>query len=332
MTKDLETERLDEEFVAADWLLRVEEGLSADEQSAFEAWIEEKPARAEILARQAAVLNAPVEAREQTPAIRLPDPPQRAPTTPPRAGWRRFATAALMGLAAVSALSVAYVADQSRRSDASQAVASLATQRGEVAERTLSDSSHVWIDARTEAAFEAETAQRRLNLAHGRVFVEVEKDPERPFVVAGTSLSATAVGTAFEVAAFEAYELVQVAEGRVRVAAGGQEYMLEPGDTLRFDLASGALSRGQVSPGAIALWRDYMVRFQDTALSDALSEVNRYRQKPIIVEDADLAGQRISGLFPVGALDEDATPQLIAEALGASAQDTPDGQAVVLAP
>jgi transmembrane sensor len=44
-------------------------------------------------------------------------------------------------------------------------------------------------------------------------------------------------------------------------------------------------------------WREGYLRFHETALADAVAEMNRYNTRKIVIEDPELAAIRISGSF-----------------------------------
>ena len=44
-------------------------------------------------------------------------------------------------------------------------------------------------------------------------------------------------------------------------------------------------------------WRTGYLTFDETALADAVAEFNRYTPRPIVIDDRELAGLRITGTF-----------------------------------
>jgi len=307
-----------EEREAAAWLLRIEDGLSAAQARAFAVWVEAAPGRSEILARQAAILGATGVADGA------------GGTAPALAAPRRTGLAALAAASALLAIGALALVVHSERLIAPRPdVVAVSTATGQVLAETLTDDTRLWVDAETAAEARFDARHRRLSLARGRLFVEVAPDARRPFTVETEMFTATAVGTAFECAAFDGYSRVQVSEGHVRVAVDGVETTLAAGEALRVS-ADGAVRREAAT--AVASWRAYRLEFRSAPLSEALSEINRYRRIPIQVEDAEMARAPISGAFPVTALDEARTPDLLAAALGAQVQvGGPEG-AVILSP
>lgn len=304
-----------DEVVAAEWLLRIEDGLAPDEQREFAQWIEGDPGRAEAMARQAVLMTAPA-ARPEAPSPRVR-----------RRSWRGPIAASLAAAAAAMTFSVLLVL---RPAGTAPAQLQLATGIGAVNEQLLSDTSRLWIDARTDVTFRAEAKSRVLELETGRIYVEVERDPQRPFTVSAGAIEATAVGTAFEVTRFPGYSQVQVTEGRVRVVANEAERLLAAGESLRLD-ADGTIRTLAAEPDQVGGWRSYRLTFRGARLADVIDEMNRYRSRPLAVEDPELASQAISGVFPVTEADEPATPDLLAAATGSVVSETADRR-IILSP
>jgi len=111
----------------------------------------------------------------------------------------------------------------------------LRTQAGERRRVVLPDGSVVYLNQKTEVKLEAE---RRLTLSAGEVYVEVAPRPVEDgdtarFVVRTPKREVTALGTRFEVSAFELGTGVTVTQGRVRVS--GLDEVLRAGQQLAPD-------------------------------------------------------------------------------------------------
>ena len=68
--------------------------------------------------------------------------------------------------------------------------------------------------------------------------------------------------------------------------------------------AAGVLGHvAAVAPAGIAPWRDGRVSFDDTPLSQALAEFERYGAIRLVVRDASVAALRVTGTFDPRRLD-----------------------------
>ena len=305
MSKSIRSPALEEEVCAANWLVRIEAGLNAEEQAAFEGWIAEDPTRAELMAHQAALLSAltwPVGVRGRS---------------------RRYLLGAGAAALGLSGLGLVYWARKGV--DNASLSRQFVTARGQVLGESLPDASRLWADASTTVQLRYSDRARDLLLAGGRVFVEVAHDPTRPLSIFTDSLTATAVGTAFEVAAFDNYNKVQVSEGQVRVSLSvGGVHVVNAGQALLLNRGGGAVELTTFDAAHVAAWRDHRLYFDGAPLVDVVSEINRYRSKPITVPDPTLAAQAISGVFPVAGLDDATTLQMLADTVDAHVAERPD--------
>ena len=196
----------------------------------------------------------------------------------------------------------------------------------------LDDGSRIHLNSATTIDVDIGRTARRLRLVRGEAFFDVAKDPARPFIVTAGDRSVTALGTSF-VVRFDPHRLaVTLVEGRVAVteqgAVGatdnlkaaisgnddnarlqslpsnsGNVLVLEPGERVTFSDGEAAtidLPRAD----ATAAWRRGEVVLNDTPLSDAVVEMNRYQRQQIVLE-GDGSGQLpISGIYRAGSNED----------------------------
>ncbi len=181
----------------------------------------------------------------------------------------------------------------------------------------LADDSTITLntDSRISVHFTEASRTRRLTLERGEAHFQVAKDP-RPFEVFAGDRRIVALGTAFDVRILPDQDsvLVTLVEGRVRVDAVGLGDTA-PGSALATGRSHTQLNAGEqlvVKPDApptvteadlerAAGWREGRLLFRDQALPDAVSEINRYsRRKLVVDDDVRLDAIRISGVFLAG--------------------------------
>lgn len=160
---------------------------------------------------------------------------------------------------------------------------------------SLPDGSRVTLDTDSLIRVSMDDRSRDVQLDHGQAFFEVAHDARRPFVVSADRLRVTAVGTAFSVRRVASEARVVVAEGTVRIDGGG---LLPAGgiarvesDTVREHTASAAELAREMS------WRDGVLTFRHTSLSDAVSEFNRYGARHVVIRDPSIATLEVGGVF-----------------------------------
>jgi transmembrane sensor len=177
------------------------------------------------------------------------------------------------------------------------------TAIGGIAAISMKDGSTVTLNTNSDIRVALNETERRVDLERGEAFFEVAKDPNRPFVVRIGDQRVIAVGTKFSVRREPNDVRVIVTEGRVRVEHSEPD---QPADVALISAggvavagAAGVLVQDKsLSDAEERLsWRQGIVVFRETLLSDAVAEFNRYNTRQIYIEDPALGSMRIGGHF-----------------------------------
>ncbi|HEY9236314.1 MAG TPA: FecR domain-containing protein, partial [Phenylobacterium sp.] len=176
------------------------------------------------------------------------------------------------------------------------------TVRGEVRRFPMADGSEAVMNSQTQLVVRYSEAQRRIDLRAGEAWFDVAKDAGRPFVVATSTATVTAVGTAFSVREIGDSTEVVVSEGTVRIRGEGdsRDMLLSEGGSLRLDKRK-PMQRSQLDPGRIRrrlAWRDGLIMLDGETLSEAAAEFNQYGSRPIRVAP-EIAERRVVGVFRI---------------------------------
>jgi transmembrane sensor len=195
------------------------------------------------------------------------------------------------------------------------------TAVGEQRSIILSDGSVVILNTNSEVRVRWSAAERHIDLTRGEARFQVAKNPQRPFLVTTAIATVRAVGTVFNVRGDQSGTAVTVLDGRVEVStvAVGPRRGLAPSPgrssgarrPAEMALASVDLAAGQRAAvtargierdtgptvEAVAGWTERRLIFRDQPLAAVISEFNRYHPEPLVVDDAQLAQLRISGVF-----------------------------------
>lgn len=186
-----------------------------------------------------------------------------------------------------------------------------ATGKGETRTLTLPDGTRATLGPDSALAVDYGAARRRVELLTGMSFFEVAREPARPFVVTAGELSATALGTAYDVSNDAGVVQVAVDHGVVEAAIAGiapaAGMRLEAGDWMSFDPASNRFERGRLEAGQVAAWRDKLIIAEKEMVSTLVARIGRWIPGRIVMADPFIGSQRVSGLFdlndPVRALE-----------------------------
>jgi transmembrane sensor len=111
-------------------------------------------------------------------------------------------------------------------------------------------------------------------------------------------------------------------EGEVRVEQGTQAAAVGANRQLHYD-RNGLREEATINPMDAAAWRDGVLIFRYTPLSDVVTEINRYRPGRVILMNAALGQKSVNGRFKIERIDE--ILSWIAQVYGANSRSLPGG-------
>jgi len=309
---------------AAQWAARVDRGeLTPQDERALEEWLSSDPRHLGAFAKARAISVHLERAR----ALGAQFEPERFIGAETAVSMGRRAV--LLGGIAAAAASIGGIAvgwkvwqanpslpqAQLRSTAVGRAALSTArnfsTRLGETRVIPLEDGSVVTLNTASAVFITYTSSRRAVVLVAGEALFDVEKDRNRPFVVLAHDTEIRAVGTSFTVQSLPQQPVrVLVREGVVEVdhprLAGVPPVRVAANS--RIVAASGEpIIPKPVAPQEIdreLVWRVGRLAFEGETLAEAAEKFARYSETRILIEDASLAGERITGLFvsndPVG--------------------------------
>jgi len=322
---------------ACAWIAQLETGMmSHADKRAFGEWINRSPAHYSEIHRLA-VLSAEINGLTQLAApIRNAAKEQRSAISGPASRSKNRS----LWLAACTLLAVGAIGFfLSDRSNESGELYSVATNVGEIRERTLPDGSTMMLNTDSRVEIDFDRRERRVLLHSGEVFFDVTHNPARPFDVHVGDKIVRAVGTAFSVRWTDGELSITVSEGQVAFAPpgelpplrelvasppqpavrrtpdgqqvsvvsidqpfvvnAGQKFVL-PRDHMRNVIATLPDSRIQSD----LAWQAGLMVFTERPLVEIVNEMNRYTNLHIEITDPALSSEKYTGVFAVGEVDE----------------------------
>lgn len=312
---------------AAEWMIRCESGLTAQEQDDFCDWLAADPRHGDELALQRKTwkrLDQLVEWRPEHGARPNPDLLAR----PLKLRIVRVVPWAV-GLAAAAAVAFLFRPSNSTPIQVTNVVqvAAPAAMAATTGPMVLEDGSIVELNEGAKVTVHFTETERRVSLERGEAHFAVTKNPARPFIVSAGGIDVRAVGTAFNVSFGKAGVEVLVTEGRVqvdtaRVAAieelqrperamvpplvpmltARQRVIVSTATTLdspQIEIAT--LSLGEID--RVLAWQHRMLEFNSTPLADVVLEFNRRNVVQLVVVDPELNAVGISGRFRTDNID-----------------------------
>lgn len=290
---------------AADWVWRIDRGLSPEEQDRFFEWLAADPAHADALARCRRHWRRLDKLADWRPEHgRRPNPDLLAPPLP-RRSRRLVFPLALAAAAAVAGTLFLW-------SPRSVAPAEAALPRHED-RRMLPDASSAKLNARARITVLYTPAERRIRLEEGEAFFTVVKDPARPFVVEAGGVEVRALGTSFDVRLADSSLDVIVTTGVVALAEVNPAHPGGAASPPRPELAvlqahqrmtlslepqgpSGrvvTLTRREIQRRLA--WQHGLMTFREERLAAIVAELNRLNETQLILVDDALADTLFSG-------------------------------------
>lgn len=260
------------------------------------AWIERGPAHAAAWAKVAAIhgMTGQILAEEARSSQKGIDPNRRL---------LLVGGALCLGAAAGGSLFAPYVAMRAR--------ADYLTATAQIRDIQLEDGSRVTLGPDSAIAVDFGERARRVNLLSGMAYFDVMPNPSRPFSVTYGQLTATALGTAFDVSGDDLSISVSVDHGLVLATLpdlpSPEREQLAAGDWLTYDQASRRIDRGVREASEIAAWRTGMLIAEKETVAAVVNRIARWQQGKVVIATPNLKNNVVSGVFdlsdPIRALD-----------------------------
>ena len=207
------------------------------------------------------------------------------------------------------------------------------TRKGQRQTIALADGSTLQLNTNTRVTVQLSAHARKLVLERGEVALKVTHDASRPLSLTAGEAQITDLGTEFNVRRDDDGGVaVAVREGEVQFAdAGAPATTLQRGDVARHQAgATGAIvSHGD--PDEAFAWQNAHAIYRDQPLAVVAKDLNRYFDKPIVVDDQagklrlsailtldsePLVVRRLQDFLPVQAKATDSAIYLSADARG----------------
>jgi transmembrane sensor len=219
-----------------------------------------------------------------------------------------------------------------------------ATVIGEQMQTTFDDGSIIHLNTNSHIETEFSADKRMIKLIHGEALFDVAHDPDRPFIVYVGDRLVQAIGTKFVIHLKSENVEVTVTDGKVVMSKINADQRLQ--DIRKIDTATikpddifitkdhQALAMSGQTPTLLAVeannierslaWLDGKMVFNNEKLFDVITEVNRYIDQEILLNDALLREIRISGRFDLG--DSEALIEALTLSFDIKSQRTGDNK------
>lgn len=248
-------------------------------------------------------------------------PPARASRGP---GRRAFLTGGLAGAAAAAAGLAVVNPPLGLWPSLAEMSADFSTGTGEQREVSVADGVAVRLNTQTSIAVQPAPEEDRIELIAGEASFAARRERALVVLAAGGRTVASAArfdvrhvrdGTGMAVC-------VTCLEGGVGIEHRGRTAALGPGQQLRYGEA-GLGRMVAIDPDIASAWQRGIVVFRSTPLAQVVEEINRYRPGRIILVNAELGRQPVSGRFRTDRMDD--ILLRLEQAFGATLRNLPGG-------
>ena len=167
----------------------------------------------------------------------------------------------------------------------------------------LPDSTMVTLNLYSSVEWPADYNQtERRVVVRGEVYFNVHKDDKHPFIVQANNIETRALGTHFDIGAYQGESEISVSliEGSVLVSdqkKGFPASILKPGQRLRYDKQYGQVNIDQQESANTISWMQGGLSFSGMPLAEALGRISRRFQIQIRYNGDQLKGKTVTGTF-----------------------------------
>lgn len=167
--------------------------------------------------------------------------------------------------------------------------------KGKRATITFSDGTSMYINSGSHVIYPSDFEKdKREILVEGEVYLEVAKDPKRPFFVKTKDFDVKVLGTTFNVSAYKEDEMASVVlvEGKVEVDNNNQKTTITPNEKIA--ITNGKSSVSVVDVNEYISWKDYIILLAEHQAGEVFKRLSRYYGVHFEYEES-IASYRVSG-------------------------------------
>lgn len=162
----------------------------------------------------------------------------------------------------------------------------------------LPDGSRITLDKESRLEYDGDFGRDERNVRLvGKGFFEVEKMPDKRFVVEMGDVQVSVLGTTFDASnrTEEGIVSASLVEGSVAFRAGNQNLRLTPSRRAVYHVGSGEITVSEFDPEITTAWKDNLFRYKSLTLEEVLEQLSARYDVRIITDAGDVGRTRFSG-------------------------------------
>ncbi|GAP68236.1 FecR family protein [Bacteroidales bacterium 6E] len=172
----------------------------------------------------------------------------------------------------------------------------------------LPDGTKVSLNSGTRLTYNSMFAKNRKVSLTGEAFFDVTHDPDHPFMVESMGIGVRVLGTRFNIVAFDNETTTEVVleQGKVEVTGtnGSLLTTLSPDEKLTLDRTRNTWETSNVDASNLTAWKDGVLIFRSTPLSEVLTRLGRWYNVRFVVHDKEIETFRYRATFREEPLEE----------------------------
>lgn len=221
--------------------------------------------------------NEYMAVRRMYDAVLVLDPETSAPSLRVVAVRRKW-FAIGVSIAAVVAVLVGLFSGILHQSEQQFVIHTVSSPIGQQTQTILSDGTRVWLNSNSLIeVVKLSESERRIRL-RGEAYLDVAKDPSRPFVVETENVVVTVLGTEFNVNTYGKQHSIVLVNGKVLVTDchEGTNYELIPGNRFEIDVETGDKTVRNVDTENYISWINGYLKFESIPLKQLILQLQDY--------------------------------------------------------
>lgn len=151
----------------------------------------------------------------------------------------------------------------------------------------LPDGSKVWLNSESSIKYPSAfvSGERRVEVT-GETYFEVAKDASKPFIVSVNGIEVTALGTAFNINAYENENSLTATliEGSIKVKGSSKEQILKINEQLAVQDDNWKVLK-EVETGNITAWINNQFKLRNNTIEEVMRLVERWYDAKVIYQD-----------------------------------------------
>ncbi|RGD89480.1 histidine kinase [Acinetobacter sp. SWAC57] len=175
------------------------------------------------------------------------------------------------------------------------------TATSEVKNIVLDDGSMLTLAPKSAIKVDYTTGQRRIELIQGDIYVDVAKNPARPFIVHTKQADYQALGTSFIVNQYTDTSALNMLHSRVQARANltTQAKPLIVSEGQRIQVDAHGLGKIEVFDTQMfkTSWQMQQIQANELALPDLLNRLNAYHSGYMIFNEKELSQIKVTGII-----------------------------------